>query len=340
MKKISLFLTTLLLLFSMTSVVSAQNSDDEFLSKGPLYEKLGYSTEFIFNLEANPASQSTLLDGGKQKSRGLINSDIKKAIEFGFTEQEIMDFTETDWNYLEEKNADLVNVEEKYIAITSDGQAQEVNKEVALKAIKDLEIKRLQHANETSTFAVDIGSDQEQTSWMKVVTTVTKDTSQSPTAYYLKHSFEWLNEPFWNLQDGIAISHPEYMSQIQNSEIFKYTYDYHTNDFLQTYVGTNNVYKWTADNKGVNGMAFKYDLLSRYSNGPIEYIVKKNRGYMIFGTTKASSQYTKGTAYGHYSHTEIAIAGSIGVKVSLNNLSISGATKVTKMTDTGVTFNF
>lgn len=316
----------LLLLFSMSSVVSAQGNENE-LHKEALYERLGYTKEYIANLDSYP--ESVFIGAGElnAKSMTVDNKDIKNAIEFGFTEQEIADFTEIDWSYIENKNADLVSVEERYIAITADGQAQEFTKEEAFREI--------------ATFAVDIGTDTKTTSWMKAITTVSKDTSQSPTAYYLKHSFEWLTQPVWTLQDGIAISHPEYMAQIQNSEIFKYTFDYHTNDVTQRYVGTIDEYKMTADNKNSNGMAFKFDIKGKYyGNNNIDYVVKKNRGYMIFGTTRASSQYTKGTAYGHYGHSEIAIAVSIGVKVSLNNLAISGATKVTTMTDTGVTFNF
>ncbi|MEK5161733.1 hypothetical protein NYE69_05270 [Paenibacillus sp. FSL R5-0527] len=59
-------------------------------------------------------------------------------------------------------------------------------------------------------------------------------------------------------------------------------------------------------------MAFKFDLKNRYYNkdNGIDYVVKKNRGYMIYGTLRASDQYT------------------------------TGAAKVTNMTDTGVTFTY
>lgn len=324
----------------MTSVVSAQSTDN--INKEVLFEKLGYTKEYIADLKANIKDKASVTEQRTLKSNNtlvLTNEDLIKAIEFGFTKQEIADFTQTDLDYISDKNADLVSVEDKYIRITPDGFAEEISKEVALSEVAEYEFKEVQKSSNITALSTVIGNDDEQTSWMKVITTVTKDTYQSPTRYYLKHSFEWLSNPFWALQDAIAITHQEYMSQIQNSEIFKYTFDYHTNDLLQTYVGTKDVYKWTADKKGPNGMAFKYDILKRYNDGPFEWIVKKSRGHMIFGTTSSSSQYTKANAYGHYTHTEIAIAFGIGLNLSLNSLSVTGATSTTKMTDTGVSFS-
>lgn len=333
-KKIGLVSMSLVLMFSMTSTVAAQSNKSE-LKKADLYEKLGFTQEYVSGLDANP---NGLARGVEIKNTN--NKDIRKAIEFGFTEQEIADFTETDWNYLVGKNADLVSVEEKYIAITKDGQAQEVNKEIALEAIEELEHQQsMKSSGGVSLLATEIGSDPAETSWMKVLTTVTKDTFQTPTAYYLKHSFEWKSEPFWTLEDAIGITHSSHLSQIQNSEIFKYTFDYHTNDLLQTYVGTHSNYKWTADNKGPTGYAFKYDILSRHTSGVIEHIVKKSRGHMIFGVTNSNPNFIEGDAYGHYTHSEIAILVSIGVKVNVNSISVSGATKTTKMTDTHAGFD-
>ena len=299
-------------------------------NKAALYEKLGFTQEYVDSLESAP-NDMAIQSSNSVKS----NKDIKKAIELGFTAQEITDFTDTTWNYIAdiEDKTDLVSVEEKYIEITADGQARETSKEDALKDVKLF-------VDES-----EVGQDTEETSWMRVLTTVSRRVNPfSPYGpiYYIKHSFEWLTEPFWNLEDAIAISHPEYMTPFQSSELFIYNYDIHTNDILQRYVGTEEEYKVTADNKTANGMAFKFDLKNRYYNKDtgIDYVVKKNRGYMIYGTIRASDQYKTGAAYGHYAHTEIAITGSIGVKVSLNNLSVSGAAKVTNMTDTGVTFTY
>lgn len=302
----------------MTTVVSADSNDD----KSALYEKLGFTKEYIESLESG--SENTMNSLSKT---GRSNKEIKNAIEMGFTAQEIADFTDVQWDYLKDKSGSLISVEETYYAVTEDGQARETSKEEALRA-------------SALAAAPGEGSDEEETAWMKSILTVSWD-PWFGKKYYLKYSFEWLTEPFWNLEDAVAITHPEYMTQVQDSEIFVYNWDRHTNDFLQKYVSTQVDVKMSADTKNANGMAFKYDIKSRDGNDVgITYILKKYRGYMVFGVKRASDQYTQGTAYGHYAHSEIAITGSIGVKVSLNSLSVSGAAKVTNMTDTGVTFDF
>jgi hypothetical protein len=87
-------------------------------------------------------------------------------------------------------------------------------------------------------------------------------------------------------------------------------------------------------------MAFKYDILGEeyYGNGMV--LIENNRGHEAFRVTRASNQYTTGTAYGYYTHTRGGIAGSISVAIGLKDLSVSGAVEVDKMTDTGVTFSF
>ncbi len=327
----SVILSISLILLSGTAVFAKDNEKMEMLNK------LGYSQLEVNEIYNQPESNSRLFSKFK-------NIEMKKFIEFGFTKEEIADFTEVDLEYLRNKTGNMVGVDEKYYRVTAEGKSVELDKNTALKEVENYsEMKKLKEleTSETKSFASsEIGSDTEQKSWMRMTTTVTKDTSQSPVAYYFKNSFEWLTEPVYVLEDGIGISHGEYATHIQNSEIFKYTYDRHTNDVSKNYIDTTSSYKWTADDKNINGMAFKYDLLgSDFINGN-KVIVQKSRGYMLFGATRSNPNYSTGAIYGHYTHTQIAINFSIGVKISLNSLSVSGAVSTDKMTDTGVTFTF
>ena len=46
------------------------------------------------------------------------------------------------------------------------------------------------------------------------------------------------------------------------------------------------------------------------------------------------------SVYGHYTHSEIAILLGLSIGIDSASISVSGASKTTEMTDTGVTFTF
>ncbi|WP_053366495.1 hypothetical protein [Bacillus sp. FJAT-27245] len=241
-----------------------------------------------------------------------------------------------EFDSLKDKTGTLIEVDTKYIKI-EDGVTTEVPEKEALIEYKKLKDKEKKKLNGDISIQAEIGTDVENTSWMQLLTTVS---TVSTGVWQVKNSFNWWTEPVWTLEDAIGISHPEYQTPDMNSERFTYTYDRHTNNTNLTYVSTGTKTKSTADDKNSNGMAFKYDIIeSEYVNGT-KYLVLNHRGKMYYDFRKASSQYTRGAVYGHYTHTEMGIVGSIGVKISLNSLSVSGAAKQTKMTDTGVSFSF
>jgi hypothetical protein len=275
------------------------------------------------------------------------NEDILNLIELGYTKQEIKDFTTDDIKELEGQKGELLTADEKYYRVTKEG-TKEIKKEIALDEVKKFKEEKANKSKRTSTktntirIASQIGSDTETKSWMKMITTVSVyTTSTGSKEYTLKNSFEWLTEPVYTLEDGIGLSHPEFMTQVQNSEKFRYSYDRHTNDASIKYVNTAYKDKGTADDKNSNGMAYKYDLLATdYYNGK-KYICVNHRGYMLFKVTRSNLNYKQGAAYGHYTHSQVSLTWpTISVKIALSSLSVSGAMSKDKMTDTGVTFNF
>lgn len=319
-------LSIILIFSTVINVVTAESQS----SKEELFKKLGYTDKQISTIKSQPEVLNDSLSQYK-------NNDILKFMELGFTLKEISDFTDSDLNYLKNKSGELVDVSQKYYRIEN-GDAFELDKETALKEVR-LHKEKIENDDQISLLNSEIGSDTETTSWMIMTTSVVKDTSQSPTAYYYKNSFEWLTEPVWVLTDAIGISHRDNVTQIQNSEYFKYTYDRYTNDTSSSYIDTTSTYYWTADDKNANGMAFKYDLLgSDYINGN-KVIVRNHRGYMIFGVTRSNSNEISSAVYGHYTHTELGAIG-VSASISLKSLSVSGALSKTEMTDTGVSYNF
>ena len=314
------------MLASLVSVASARDVDNSLDVDNVLLEKMGFTKDELKDLKSNPNQIGI---------NNLKKGDIFRYINLGYTKDEISNFTQANIDYLKGKEGKLISIDEKYIRLSKDG-AVEVSKKQALQEAQEYNNRMKLKQSGILQGCSQPCRDDEELSWMHMTLYVTQYGNQ----YELKNSFQWLTSPVWVLEDGIAISHPEFMTQVQNSEFFQYTYDRFTNDTNHSYINTNSVNKYTADYKGPNGMAFKYDILgTEFYNGST-VLVGNHRGYMTFSVTNSNPNFTTGTAYGHYSHTELGILGSIGVSVALKKLSISGALSVSPMTDTGVTFDF
>lgn len=67
-----------MLLFSASSVVSAQSEGSELSNKEELYQKLGYTQNYVSSLQANPESVSKLANEGikNQDTIGEINTVV------------------------------------------------------------------------------------------------------------------------------------------------------------------------------------------------------------------------------------------------------------------------
>ncbi|MBJ6359746.1 hypothetical protein ACFOQM_00180 [Paenibacillus sp. GCM10012307] len=262
-------------------------------------------------------------------------TDNERYLKLGLTQDEINNFTPEQVEYYKGMNGHVISKETTYYRVTEGEDdlavAVEVPKEVALSEIAQSEAQK----NDETVSILGGGTDTKKTSWMTMTTTVSDINGTSPKEYLLKNSFTWLTNPFWTLTDVVGISHPEYIVPVQNSEIAAYTFDYYgtTNQYVGTH--TNNLF--TADKKNSNGMAFKIDILTGWGGG---YQVWNHRGYMSYRVTRASNQYTTGTVFGHYTHTEVSITFGLSIGINAFGMSISGATSKTDMTDTGVTFTF
>lgn len=327
MKKVFSMILTLCTIFAMsTSVFASNGNDNSKISETAnmnLLKKLGYTVEEVQDYKGNPEENGL---------SGLKKQDIYRLAQLGYSKDEINEMTEQELQHIEGWEGTLINVDEKYIKVTKDG-AVEVPKLEAEKQIKELKEKQ-NKSKKSGEISTNATSDTETTSWMVMTTSVSYGSGE----YTFKNSFEWRTEPVFTLEDAVGISHPEYIAPVTNSEYLKYTYDRYTNDFSHSYINTNSNYLWSANDKNSNGMAFKYDLLgSEYYNG-VKVLCENPRGLMVYRATKANPDFTTGHLYGHYTHTEGVISGSIGVKISLNSLSVSGATKTTEMTDTGFSF--
>lgn len=343
LKKMAVLVLMVALIFSsvQSTLAYSENTKVEKVNKEEFYEMLGFTKKDIKDIRNNLKKQN--------KELKFKNEDIIRFIELGFSREEINDFTEEDIKSVEDLYGELLEVDEQYYLVSEEG-SQLVDEEQALEDIEKYKENKAKNEKAnmsdsnliTISSTTQIGSDVEQLSWMKMTTTVSKvyDPKTQRTEYLLKNSFQWLTTPAFTLTDAIAISHPESMIQVQGSEHFTYRYDRYQNMFGGKFVSTGSRTKSSADTKNSNGMGFKYDIIGSETVNGTKYLVINNRGWMHFRVTQSNKNITHGNAYGHYTHTRGTLTGSIGVKVSLSGLSLSGATLTTKMRDTGVTFRF
>ncbi|NDI34196.1 hypothetical protein EPK97_05415 [Chengkuizengella sediminis] len=265
----------------------------------------------------------------------LSGKEIKRLQGLGFTLEDIDQMNIEEYKLQEGLYGEVIGKQKKWFEVDAkNNKVKEVSEKIAKDNIKKWkEEKELQNI-EFSTLN-DTISDSEQTSWMSVTTYVTKyvDSSGDYTGQYrFKHDFEWLTTPYFALRDVVGISYSDAFTYNQNSEFFKYTYDRYS--VFGNYQDTKNVTSNSATQKSTAGIAFEYDLFATDSI----YQVRNNRGYMYFNTTLANNNFTTGNVFGHYAHTEVGI-GSLGISLATGQMNISGATKVSNMDDTGISFS-
>lgn len=285
-------------------------------------------------------------------STDLNKSEAERYHQLGFTDKEINDLTPEEIEYFNQFNGELVSSDTKYYRIYEDiGEDIGVNKAAGAvqekSNLKVVEISKEQALLEVEQYNASLlnahsdisimggGTDTKKSASWLTMTTDVSDLGGSPKEYLLKNSFTWLTEPNWALTDVLAITHPETVVHIQNSEIAAYTYDRYTL-WSGNYIDTKTTNLFTADESNSRGKAFKIDILSGEGGAD----VRNHRGYMAFRVKQAGTDAKYGMASGHYVHSEIAIIFGLSIDMTGAGLSVSGTTKQTKATDTSVTYTF
>lgn len=290
----------------------------------------------------------------KEVNANIIDSEqIKKLIKLGFTKEEISTFSVSEYERYKNLNGTIVTKTEKYFRVKK-GTTEEITKNQAIKEVREHKAKKapentsslssLNRFSKSLSFVKGIlnkttskymllsnGSDTDSTSWLSMTTTASDLGGKS---FLFKNSFTWLSAPICTFTDVLGMSHTSPISINQDSEYLKYTYDRYTNTMIPTYLGTNDVYYWTADKKNSGGYAFKYDLLGTTTGGDL---VMYNRGYMVYSGIATPSNYIGyANVYGHYSHQQLALP--IGIDLASGNMSCTPTYAFAETTDTDAQF--
>ncbi|ABB14565.1 hypothetical protein [Carboxydothermus hydrogenoformans] len=280
----------------------------------------------------------TFLFSGVAFAKSYTKNEIEHFKELGFTEDEIANFDDREYQEYSKLNGKVISSVQKFYRVTPKEGFVEISKNQAIKEVFNYrEKKRIKKNdnNKISLSSISIlsgGTDTNSCSWMTQTTTVTDLGNKQ---FLFKNSFTWLTEPIWTLNDVVAITHSSSTSTISGSEYLKYIYDRWFYDdgipLWQVDTITKTYYKAYA--KNVNGYAFVFDLLG--SDGG--YVVENNRGYMVYKVNATPSNFIGySNAFGHYAHQQVALL--FGIDLFSGSMSVSPSFAFDQAPDTDVQF--
>lgn len=291
----------------------------------------------MFTMPVFADNGSILSNNAKNNQNSFIQQNqITRLKGLGFTDDEINTFNEAEYDTFSKLEGKVVSKSTKYYRVEKD-KIVELKAEQALKEVKEYKSK-LDKINNSKSSDVDalnstIASDTSNCSWLTMTTTVSDTGSRT---YLFKNSFQWLTTPFFTLKDVIGISVASSISIDSNGEYLKYTYDRYTNNTAYQYIGTQNIYDYSADVKNVTGYAFKYDIKGTSVDNTEIYT--NHRGWMVFSGVATPIDFVGASnAFGHYAHQKLA--GSISVDIFSGNMSVSPAFIMDEAPDTNVQFD-
>ncbi|OAB34273.1 hypothetical protein PMSD_15005 [Paenibacillus macquariensis subsp. defensor] len=256
----------------------------------------------------------------------LSEKDESRLYDFGFSQEEISNFTIDQYATFNEKvgtdtTGVLVDVETSYFKVTGDNQVTKVSESEAIRGVqKSLLEDTLKGA------AVRANPDTQTLSWMVMTLS---STNMSNGYYNLKNSFRWLTYPTYRLTDVVGISFNPNLTYITNSDYGNYA---------ASSAGaspTTDNYPLSAKHKDVMGIGFNVDLKSYTKAGGT---VMNHSGYAALQVQKNNTNAISTNAFGHYAHLYNTI--SFSVNLASGTMSVSGATAKDYMSDTAVNWNF
>lgn len=275
-------------------------------------------------------SNNQVVENKTEKMANITDKkEIKRLMNLGFTEEEIKTFSASEYERYKDVNGKIVSNENKYYKVTKGKGIEEITAEQATKDVLRFNTEKL---TKNGISVMSDGSDTEQTSsWLTMTTTVS---DQGNKQFLFKNSFKWLTAPFCTFEDVVGLTHSSSISNNQNSEYLKYTYDKYSKTIPSEFIGTDNVFYWTADKKNDSGYAFKYDLLSETTSG---YYVVHNSGYLVYtGTATPSNFVGSANAFGHYAHQQVSV--SFGIDLVSGNMSANPSASYDEAIDTDAQF--
>ncbi|KAA1181536.1 hypothetical protein [Paenibacillus sp. B2(2019)] len=257
-------------------------------------------------------------------------SDAEKArlSDFGFSQEEIENFTLDQYNNFNQKvgkdtTGELIGTETTYYKITNHQVTEVTEQELNEGAAKTNALNKLKES-----LLITAATDNTiETNWMVMTLSTTK---LSTGTYNLKNSFRWKTFPTYKLTDVVGITINPNLTYLNNTEYG----NYQTSSAGVAPIVYDN-YALVATKKDVPGLGFPVDLKSYSSNGRS---TDGHSGYVAFQVQKNNSSALSTNAYGHYAHLYNTINYSISL--SSASMSISGATQTDYMSDTSLSWNF
>ncbi|MBO2537589.1 hypothetical protein [Rummeliibacillus suwonensis] len=294
-------------------------------------------TSLSFSLNAHASEKIDEDPSRELKPISLKQSEINNLKNLGFSEEEIKNMEQEEYDLNKNLKGNIVATEKNYVKtmeIPTISQTLGLNssenvdetKYVSIELDKDTYYKELEELKKKEQGPVTLGytPDESSTSYKTMTTTITK---LSSTEFRVKNSIEWSKIPFWRYVDvsGVGINSADWYPKV-NSQYGKQNWK--TVDFWgksryysATYTDASN--KWDKKQGG-------YGLRMNLPNNDSEYTedVWELSSYMYYTAYKENS--TKHIdAYGHYAHQEKDLIAVPSFSLSGSSFSISSSSSFT-----------
>ncbi|MER2039916.1 MAG: hypothetical protein ABS944_17365 [Solibacillus sp.] len=271
-----------------------------------------FSAVVLFNISTNIShADEVLTTEQKEQLRGL-----------GFPEEIVSSMTIEEYEkYSDIKAIEPAVVETTFYKISTDEYGDVVN----LTPYNSSEATSQMRYEKYLISPLAGGCDQptfcnSTTSWLSMTTSAT---SVGTDKYLLSNSFVWLNPPNIGLQDMVGITYNSGFSMINNTTEFAYKYDE---------AGIRKTQGATQIQPTAVGVAALFDFRK------IGAGLKNHHGYITTRVTKANKTQLNANAYGHYTHTTIAINPTISIRTGDISLGVTTAEKKMPNTLLYITF--
>lgn len=246
----------------------------------------------------------------------LSQNEINNLHHLGFSEEAAKKISLEEYNtYYKNLNAIEEPVaQEKYYKIVTNVLEPDKPEEIQEFTKAEALIEMIKEENQIKPRAIDT----EKNSWLTMTLTSTK---LSNGRTLLKNEFTWLKTANIALTDAVGITYGSGAVAYKDTFHFRYIF---TNAYNESTYYTQKEFSSNS-----YGVVAKFDLKGISQ--------KAHTGYLAF-QVESNGSSIKNNAYGHYTHTTIALSGSVSIKTG--DISLGWATKESKVPNTMITFNY
>lgn len=241
-------------------------------------------------------------------------------IELGFTEEEINNFSDDEFDKFSKLKGIIVSKKTTYTRISPDGTSTELNKKEALKEAAEINKKNKETIEDNQVTTNETSTKRATNLLLEQTVTVS---SLNNGQYFIKNSFKWLTNSLSRYTDVLAISHSTSLSNNSSNTGAVYLYDWKVSNGYPNAGTTGTKTNVISSIKKSSSTGFAWAIDLKLNNPDIKGTTATNhRGYAYMIVNKTPSNFTGyANAYGHYFHQKLKLSGTMSI--SINGASVN-----------------